>query len=100
MAIAGAAVYLRRTFARKTEFSAIHGEVRISELRGFSWQEISRFPLDSITGITIERKRIGPRQLYRLVLEQGSGRIPLQKSFSQDFVQVEQAAKAAQRMLG
>ncbi len=100
MAISGALIYLRTTFIRRVQVSALHNEVIISTLRGFSWTDNESFEATSVKELTIERRAIGPKELFRLVMVTDHGKVSVQRGFSQDFIQVEQAAKSLQTMLG
>ncbi|MDP5172298.1 MAG: hypothetical protein NWR72_18785 [Bacteroidia bacterium] len=99
MAISGLLVFLKRIFTIRLELSRIYGTVRISQLRGYRWTELYLFDIKDVTELKIERKVTGSREQFRLSIKAKGDWIPIQKSFSNDFSRIEQAAKVLQVML-
>lgn len=100
MAIGGLIVYTRIIFTLKLEISTIHQKGSLSRLKGFTWEPIKSFTPSDISELKIEKQKIGHREGYRLTAKIGEEWTPLQSSFSHDFSEVEQAAKAVQIILG
>lgn len=99
MAVAGALVYWRLVFNLRLEISLVHETLHLSRLRGFQWESLHQFALSEVTDLRIERKTLGPRERFRLAIYAHGNWIPIQRSYSHDFGQVEQAGKALQTML-
>lgn len=100
MAVGGLISYTRIVFTLKLEISNIHQKGILTRLKGFTWEPIKTFKPADISELKIERQKIGHREGYRLVAKIQDEWTPLQSSFSHDFSEIEQAAKALQLTLG
>lgn len=100
MVVGGGLVFTRFNFSLKLELSLLHQKGTISRLRGFSWELVASFTPSDISELKIEKQKVGHREGFRLLANINNEWIPLQKSSSYDYMEVEQAAKALQLMLG
>lgn len=100
MAVGGLISYTRIIFTLKLEISRVHQKGSLSRLKGFSWEHIKSFDPADISELKIEKQTIGHREGFRLTARIKEEWTPLQSSFSHDFAEVEQAAKALQIILG
>jgi len=100
MALGGVILYSRIKFTLRLEISKTHQKGNLSLLKGFSWEQLKSFDPADISELIIEKRKKGNREGFRLKAKIKDEWIPLQTSFSYDFSEVEQAAKALQTALG
>lgn len=100
MAVGGLIAYTRIVFTLKLEISSPDQYGTLSQLKGFTWKPVKSFNPSDISELKIEKKQIRHREGYRLTAKIQEEWIPLQSSFSHDFSEVEQAARALQGILG
>lgn len=99
MAIGALLIYARSIFTLKFEVSLNYQQAKLSRLRGWNWEPLQTWPLAEITDLRIDRKVQGGRERFRLAVLANGNWLPIQRGFSNDFTQTEQAAKALQTYL-